>query len=137
MHPLRLKRLLIVAGLITACGLVVSLALYALNQNINLYYLPSQLAQAKIPVQTSFRLGGLVKKVEKHGLNIQFIVTDSKSERLVNYRGVLPDLFREGQGVVVEGKLDEQGIMQGTLVLAKHDENYHPPNLDKLLKDND
>lgn len=131
MHPLRAKRLSIIFALLLAFTAVVGLVLYALKKNINLYYIPSELAEAHLPKHTLFRLGGVVKKdtIERDGLHIRFIVTDYKKEQKVVYQGVLPDLFREGQGVIVEGLLSEGGVMEGKTVLAKHDEDYHPPKV--------
>lgn len=133
MHPLRAKRLSIILALLLAFTAVVGLVLYALKQNINLYYIPSELAEAHLPMHTTFRLGGLVKKgsikKENGRLQIRFVVTDNKKEQAVIYQGVLPDLFREGQGVIVEGRLNDAGVMEGKMVLAKHDENYHPPKV--------
>lgn len=133
MHPLRAQRLCIISVLLLAFAAVVGLTLYGLKKNINLYYVPSELSQAHLPPHTLFRLGGLVKKgsisKDNNGLYLRFIVTDNMQEQLVIYDGVLPDLFREGQGVIVEGRLNEEGIMEGKMVLAKHDENYRPPKV--------
>lgn len=133
MHPLRAKRLSIIIALLLAFTTVVGLVLYALKKNINLYYIPSELAQTHLPMHTTFRLGGLVKKgsiiKQRGGLKIRFIVTDNKKEQSVVYQGVLPDLFREGQGIIVEGVLNDAGVMEGKMVLAKHDENYRPPKV--------
>ena len=113
------------------------LILYALKQNINLFYTPTQLLQTKIQPNQIVRLGGYVKKHSVHydasGTGITFIVTDKQNEMLVTYRGVLPNLFREGQGVVVTGKLTDHLQLEGSEVLAKHDEKYMPVIIKKEL----
>ena len=114
--------------------------LYALKQNINAFVTPSQLAALHPSADYHFRLGGMVKKGsvlhDKESLKVQFVVTDLKKEMLVYYTGVLPDLFREGKGVIAEGRLDEQNRFQAGQVLAKHDENYMPKNVAAELKKN-
>ncbi|MCH9637328.1 MAG: cytochrome c maturation protein CcmE [Gammaproteobacteria bacterium] len=109
---------------------VIGLSLYALKQNINLFYTPTQLAERHVTPGRLFRLGGQVKKgtvkQNEQQLLVSFVVSDASHNVLVEYQGVLPDLFREGQSVVVEGSLDPGGIMQAKQVLAKHDERYRP-----------
>lgn len=139
MNKLQKRRLyyvgLFAIGLATATGLI----LYALNQNINVFLTPHQLTANKLPSDYHFRLGGMVKKGsvirEKESLNVQFIITDFKRDVNVRYAGILPDLFREGKGVVAEGHIDSQGVFVADLVLAKHDENYMPKNVYKALRD--
>lgn len=137
-NPLRTKRFVLGLVFLLAFSAVVGLVLYGLKQNINAYYLPSELRVAALPPHVPFRLGGLVKKnsllKEKKGLMLCFTVTDSQEEQRVCYEGLLPDLFREGQGVIVEGSLNEKGVMEGKRVLAKHDENYRPPHLNEKIK---
>lgn len=132
MHPKRKRRLwaiaLILSGLMLATGLI----LYALSQNINLYLTPSEITPAH-QQQKQLRLGGMVQKGSIHhvpkSLQVDFWVTDFHKHVQVHFSGVLPTLFREGQGVVVEGRLDQTGAFQATRVLAKHDEKYMPPKI--------
>lgn len=134
------KRRLYYLGLF-ALGLAVSagLILYALKQNINLFLTPGQLATTSLAHDYHFRLGGMVKKDsvvrEKGGLGVEFIVTDFKREVLVRYVGVMPDLFREGKGVIAQGSLNAQGVFIATQILAKHDENYMPKNVYQAIKE--
>jgi cytochrome c-type biogenesis protein CcmE len=128
----RKKRLMLLIGMVTGVSLSVSLVLYALNKNINLYYTPSQLRNTQLPM-ANLRVGGLVKKGSlKHtpdSLKINFIITDLNQEVAVEYTGIVPALFRENQGVVVEGQLTKSGIFHAEQVLAKHDEKYMPPGI--------
>lgn len=129
MNALQKKRLNFVLFLLLIAALVIGLSVYALKQNINLFYTPTQLAERHITPGRFFRLGGEVKKgTVKHeqSLLVSFVVSDPQHNVLVEYQGVLPDLFREGQSVVIEGSLDQAGIMQARQVLAKHDERYRP-----------
>jgi cytochrome c-type biogenesis protein CcmE len=134
------KRRLVYVGLF-ALGLAISagLILYALKQNINVFLTPGQLAEAHLANDYHFRLGGMVKAgsvvKEKQGLGVQFVVADLKQELKVRYVGVLPDLFREGKGVIAEGSMNAEGIFVATQVLAKHDENYMPKNVYKALRE--
>jgi len=132
MNALQKKRLNFVLFMLLVASVSISLSLYALKQNINLFYTPSQLAKQHLPPGQLFRLGGQVKKgsvkQNEQQLLVSFVVSDSTHPILVEYRGVLPDLFREGQSVVIEGSLDSAGIMQANQVLAKHDERYRPAN---------
>ena len=120
----------IVAGVV-GLGIAVGLVLYALRDNVSLYYTPTQVAKKEAPVGRSFRIGGLVVdhslKRERDGLTVHFEVTDTAKSMPVVYKGILPDLFKEGKGVVAEGKLEDDGLFHATQVLAKHDENYMPP----------
>lgn len=117
-----------------ACGLI----LYALKQNINLFYTPTQLLQATLQPNQTVRIGGYVKQqsvqYDAEGSGVNFIITDKAHDLRVTYHGVLPNLFREGQGVVVTGKLIPAHIFLATEVLAKHDEKYMPWPLAKELK---
>lgn len=130
MNALQKKRLNFVLLMLLVAALVIGLSVYALKQNINLFYTPTQLAEVHLIPGQLFRLGGEVKKgtVKKNEQQwlVSFVVSDTKHQVLVEYRGVLPDLFREGQSVVIEGSLDQAGIMQASQVLAKHDERYRP-----------
>jgi len=131
MHPKRKQRLLVLSTIMLGLGIALSFALYALRQNINLYYTPSQIAQGLAPKHHSFRLGGLVERGSishaKKGLEVEFIVTDLVNKIQISYEGILPDLFRDGQGVVVQGELVSNNKFKASQVLAKHDEKYMPP----------
>jgi cytochrome c-type biogenesis protein CcmE len=130
MNAVQKQRLYFIALALGVMAVVVALSLYALKQNINLFYTPTQIAQGEVHSERLFRLGGQVRKgsikQETDNLRISFVVSDSLHNVLVEYEGVLPDLFREGQAVVIEGHLDPTGIMQAKRVLAKHDERYQP-----------
>lgn len=131
MHPIRRKRLTLVIFIICGVSIAAALALYALNQNINLYYTPSQIAARTAPDNQILRIGGIVQKgsvnYANKGLEVSFLITDTAHSIKVDYTGVLPDLFREGQGIVVQGKLNSQHILIADQVLAKHGANYMPP----------
>lgn len=142
MAPKRLKKLYFVGLLIIVSSLITVLIIYALNQNINLFYTPTQIAMKEAPLSARIRVGGMVEKgtvFRKEGLKVEFEVTDFKEKLKINYTGILPDLFKEGQGVVALGRLNAQGVFQADQILAKHDENYMPPevanSLQKNLKD--
>ncbi len=130
MHKLRRRRLFSLLCILLAVGLSVALALYALRRDISLYYTPNQLVSAKVPLGQRFRLGGMVLRGSVHhgrGLFVRFTLTDFLKTQAVDYTGVLPSLFREGQGIVAEGQLTASGIFLADTVLAKHDEKYRPP----------
>ncbi|MNN00846.1 Cytochrome c-type biogenesis protein CcmE [compost metagenome] len=139
MNPVRKKRLYIVLAIVAGVGVAVALALSALQQNINLFYTPTQIANGEAPQDTRIRAGGMVEKGSlkrsADSLDVQFVVTDFAKSVTVKYRGILPDLFREGQGIVALGKLDANGVLTADEVLAKHDEKYMPPEVTKALKD--
>jgi cytochrome c-type biogenesis protein CcmE len=132
------KRLsLILAGLVLL-SIAAGLVLYAMRDSIVFFYTPSELAEKTLTPGQRLRLGGLVEKgsVQKaDGATVNFIVTDTIKNLSVTYTGQLPDLFREGQGVVAEGTLDASGIFKADMVLAKHDENYMPKELKDSLKE--
>lgn len=137
MKIIRKQRLIAILFLLTGVTLAVAIALYALRQNINLFFTPSDLlATDKVILDTkTIRLGGMVEKgslKRKEGLKVQFWVTDTQHKILVEYQGILPDLFREGQGIVTLGRLNSQGTFIAEEVLAKHDENYMPPQLNNM-----
>lgn len=135
----RKRRLYTIAIIIVGVSCAVALTLYALQQNINLYYTPTQLQQQlsvnKALHDRMIRLGGMVAKNsvqrEPGDLKVSFVMTDFKNNVQVQYQGVLPTLFREGQGVVAQGKLDASGVFMAKEILAKHDENYMPPGIKK------
>jgi cytochrome c-type biogenesis protein CcmE len=131
----RHKRLAIAAGIVCAVGIAVALVLNAFQSNLVFFYSPTQVAQHEAPPNRSFRLGGLVEKgtLQRDGVNVSFIVTDTAKSVPVRYQGILPDLFKEGKGVVAQGQL-ENGIFVAREVLAKHDENYMPPEAAEALK---
>ena len=126
----RKKRLGLIALMAAMIATAISLTLWALRQNINLYLTPSEVV-SHAPLNQRVRVGGLVQQGSvQHDpvdLKVSFVLTDLTNTVLVHYQGVLPDLFREKQGIVVEGQLDEHEVLQATRVLAKHDENYKPP----------
>lgn len=138
MHPLRRQRLFIVLFIVVMAGLAAGLLGYALRENINLFYPPAAIAAGDAPVGRPIRAGGMVLEgsIERalDSLDVRFIVTDYQANVTVTFTGILPDLFSEGEGVVVSGQLDEQGIFRATQVLAKHDEKYMPPEVSEALK---
>jgi len=138
MHPIRKKRLIAISSIIVVLGMAVSLILYALQQNINLFYSPSQVAQGEAPQNTTIRVGGMVVensvKRDQTSLSVLFEVTDYAHIVAIEYQGILPDLFREGQGIVAQGKLNKAGTFLAQEVLAKHDENYMSPEVSDALE---
>lgn len=137
MNVVRKRRLIIILAILVGVGLAVSLALSALRQNINLFYTPSQIAAGEAPANVRIRAGGLVEmgslKRAGDSLQSEFIVTDGASQVRIQYHGMLPDLFREGQGIVALGTLNDSGQLVADEVLAKHDENYTPPEVKQAL----
>ena len=133
----RHKRLALIvvglAGLAVAIGLIAN----AFNQNLVFFFSPSDIQANQAPINRDFRLGGLVEegslKRENDGLTVHFVVTDNANTIPVTFTGILPDLFREGQGVVAQGKLNENGVFMAKEVLAKHDESYMPPEVQDAL----
>ena len=138
MNPVRKKRLYIVLAILAGVGIAVALALSALQQNINLFYSPTQIANGEAPQNTRIRAGGLVEngsvQRSSDSLETDFVVTDGAKSVTIRYSGILPDLFREGQGIVAMGKLDGSGVLIADEVLAKHDENYMPPEVMQALE---
>ncbi len=138
MKPRKKRMLWVLAG-ITLVALAVTLVLRALDANVMFFYSPSQVHAGEAPKGAAFRVGGLVERgsIQRSadGLQVQFQVTDEVQRVAVQYKGLLPDLFREGKGVVVAGKLNDSGIFEATEVLAKHDENYMPPEAAKALEE--
>ena len=132
------KRLLTILGSLGVLGVAVTFMLMAFSENLLYFQTPSDLEKNPFPLYKTFRLGGLVKEgsVVREGRRVRFIVTDTKSEIPVNYEGILPDLFEEGKGVVTEGELTAPRKFKASQVLAKHDENYMPPPLEKAIKIN-
>lgn len=130
------KRLATIAGLGTVLAVAVGLILFALSGQISFFYSPSEAKEAAVAPGTAFRLGGMVKDGtwKKTGEASDFVVTDGQTELPVRFVGLLPDLFREGQGVVADGTLGPDGVFAASRVLAKHDENYMPKELVDELK---
>lgn len=131
------KRLAVIVGGLAILGLAAGLVLYALRDTIVFFYTPSEVAQKNVAPGTRLRLGGLVEKgslSKTGGTTVTFIVTDLTKTMNVSYIGQLPDLFREGQGVVAEGVLDANGALVADTVLAKHDEKYMPKDVADKLK---
>ncbi|BFM49285.1 cytochrome c maturation protein CcmE [Marinomonas sp. THO17] len=138
MHPVRRKRLLWILLCVSLLACALGLVLYALQQNINLFYSPTQIVQQEAPYDTNIRAGGMVLagSVERDpdSLAVAFLVTDFQHNVRIEYVGILPDLFREGQGIVAQGQLRKDGVFQATEVLAKHDEKYMPPEVTEALQ---
>ena len=138
MHPVRRQRLFIVLFLVVFSSAAVALVVYALRGNINLFFPPAEVAAGKAPVGQPIRVGGMVAEgsVQRSddSLEVRFDITDFQSTVPVVYVGILPDLFDEGQGAVASGELDEDGMLRATEVLAKHDENYMPPEVAEALE---
>ena len=141
MNPKRKQRLIIVLGIIAGVSVAATFMGVALQENINLYFSPTDVAAGKAPLNRRIRVGGLVvagslKRGEQ--LDVMFDVSDNVESLTIQYDGILPDLFREGQGIIANGKLTESGVVVADEVLAKHDEEYMPPevqdSLDKAKK---
>jgi cytochrome c-type biogenesis protein CcmE len=134
----RRKRLLLVIGILAGVGASVTLAVMASRENIMFYFDPTQIAAGKAPADKRFRVGGMVVKGsvqrEPGNIEVRFVLSDFAHEVPVKYAGVLPDLFREGQGIIAHGQLDKSGTFVADEVLAKHDEKYMPPEVAASLK---
>ena len=138
MTPTRKRRLIALLLILAGVGIASTVAFYSLQENMLYFQSPSDLAEQPMPPGRQFRLGGLVKPGTvtraQEGLATRFVVTDGPREIIVEYVGILPDLFREGQGVIARGSLDGNGLFEATEVLAKHDENYMPPEVADALE---
>jgi len=137
MHPVRRQKLLILVVPVMVFGLVISLVMYALRQNISLFYTPTQLLAGEAPKTRLIHVGGRVvpgSVVRGDNLAVQFKLTDTNQDVIVSYNGLLPDLFREGQGIVTEGEVLDDGRFKATRVFAKHDENYMSPEVKEALE---
>ena len=134
----RHKRLAAIAAGVVALGIASALVLSAFQKNLVFFFTPTQVAANEAPVGRTFRVGGLVEagsvKRAGDGVTVHFVVTDTARSLPVVYKGILPDLFREGKGVVTQGKLSPDGVFVANEVLAKHDENYMPPEAAEALK---
>jgi len=131
----RYKRALIIIAALVVIGVAASLILNALNSNIALFVTPSEVAAGKAPKDQVFRIGGMVKdeSVKRDGLTVHFVITDLVKDIPVAYTGILPDLFKEGKGAVIQGRMNANGEFIASEVLAKHDENYMPPEAKHAL----
>ena len=131
----RHKRAVIIAGGLAAIGVAAYLVLNAFQSNLVFFFTPTQVAKGEAPKNRTFRIGGLVKTgtVKRDNLTVNFVVTDNARDMSVAYTGILPDLFREGKGVVAQGKLSDDGKFTASEVLAKHDENYMPPEAQSAM----
>lgn len=138
MKPHRKQRLMLIGLMLVGIGLAATFALKAFNENLMYFFSTTDVAEGKAPQDTLFRLGGMVVKgsVERpeNSLLVRFKLSDFNKEVEVEYSGILPDLFREGQGIVAKGRLDQRGVFVAEEVLAKHDENYMPPEVADSLK---
>lgn len=132
----RQKRLAFIAAGVVALGLATAFVLNAFRSNLVFFFTPTQVSQGEAPVNRVFRVGGLVKEgsLRRDQPVIEFVITDTAQDIRVRYSGLLPDLFQEGKGVVAQGRLDERGQFTASEVLAKHDENYMPPEVAGSLK---
>lgn len=135
----RHKRIALILGGLAILGLVAALVLNAFQSNLVFFFSPTQVAAGEAPKGKAFRIGGLVKEGslqrETDGVTMRFIMTDTEKDMVVAYKGILPDLFKEGKGAVAQGKLSEDGVFVASEVLAKHDENYMPPEATKAVGD--
>ena len=138
MTPIRKKRLYLIGMMVGGIAIATLLALKAFDDNLMFFFSPSEVVAGEAPTGHPFRIGGLVMddsvKRQSDGLTVAFGLTDNAKEVTVQYTGILPDLFREGQGIVALGQLREDGIFVASEVLAKHDENYMPPEVASSLK---
>ncbi|MBL7002936.1 MAG: cytochrome c maturation protein CcmE [Gammaproteobacteria bacterium] len=139
MTPARKKRFLLIILMIAGVGVGVSFALKAFNENIMFFFSPDEVVAGKAPINKKFRIGGLVVVGSVNrpgdGLTVHFDLTNKGESITVNYTGILPDLFREGQGIIANGKLNTDGVFVAEEVLAKHDENYMAPEIAEAMKD--
>lgn len=137
MNAVRKRKLMTLLFIMAVLSIVCALVLYALRQNISLFYTPTQVVKGDAPKMQGIRVGGMVEKGsilrDKTSLRVQFNITDYANTITVSYTGILPDLFREEQGIVVQGKIDAENRLQAAQVLAKHDANYMPPEVKAAL----
>jgi cytochrome c-type biogenesis protein CcmE len=131
----RQTRFALIAGGVLVLTLAAAFVLNAFQNNLVFFFTPTQVLKGEAPKNKTFRIGGLVKvgSLQRDGTDVSFVVTDTAQEIPVRYSGLLPDLFKEGKGVVAQGRLDAQGLMTASEVLAKHDENYMPPEAQHAL----
>jgi cytochrome c-type biogenesis protein CcmE len=131
----RHKRIALIVGGLAAIAIAASFALNAFRSNLVFFFTPTQVVAGEVPAGNNFRIGGMVKQgsVIRNGMIVNFVVTDTAKDIVVEYTGILPDLFSEGKGVVAQGKLGSSGQFVASEVLAKHDENYMPPEAQHAL----
>jgi len=131
----RQTRFALIAGGVLVLAAAAAFVLNAFQSNLVFFFTPTQVLNGEAPQNKTFRIGGLVKvgSLQRNGTDVSFVVTDTAQEIAVRYSGLLPDLFKEGKGVVAQGRLDAQGLLTATEVLAKHDENYMPPEAQHAL----
>jgi cytochrome c-type biogenesis protein CcmE len=138
MHPVRKQRLIVVLLIVVFASLTIGLIVFALRENLNLFYPPSKIVSGETPHNVRIRGGGCVKPGSvvrsSTNLDVSFVITDGAADVKVNYSGILPDLFAEGEAAVVNGKINDRGEFDATEVLAKHDENYMPPEVADGMK---
>ena len=127
--PVTIERIALIVGGLAAIGIAAGFALNALDSNIALYVTPTDVAAGKAPQGKAFRIGGMVKdgSIKRDNLTVNFVITDTAKDIPVTYTGILPDLFMEGKGAVIQGRMGNDGVFAASEVLAKHDENYMPP----------
>ena len=139
MHPTRKRRMIGILVILAGVGLASAVTIYSLRQNMLFFVSPADISEQKLPFGREFRLGGLVVpgSLERadDGLTVQFTITDGAESVTVAYNGILPDLFREGQGVIARGELQSRELFVAHEVLAKHDENYMPPEVAAALEE--
>ncbi len=136
MSPTQRQRLMVVVILVLGIGIAATLTLLAFQKNLLYFVTPTQIKSGELPQQRQFRVGGIVVEgtLQREGVKVQFDLTDTANSVTVVYSGILPDLFREGQGIVANGKLTDGGVFEASEVLAKHDENYMPPEVSEALE---
>ena len=138
MKPARKKRLTLIVLMVAGIAVGLGFALKSLDENIMFFFTPTEVTAGKAPQGRLFRVGGMVVAGSVHrpgeGLTVKFDLTDNESKVTVMYTGILPDLFREGQGIIANGQLDKDGAFVAQEVLAKHDENYMPPEVAEAMK---
>ncbi len=139
MHPVRKQRLIMVVFIVAFASVAVGLMTFALRENINLFYPPSKIVAGEAPLETRIRAGGCVLpgsvNRDNESLEVSFLITDGGADLQVSYSGILPDLFSEGEAVVVNGMLNGDGVFMASQVLAKHDETYTPPEVAESVQD--
>jgi len=139
MHPARARRLKLIVLMLVAVGIATGLALFALKENLMFYFTPAEIAGGKAPINQLFRVGGMVVEGSvvkaQDSVDVQFDLTDYDKTIRVKYSDILPDLFREGQGIIAKGRLNDKGVFVAEEVLAKHDETYMPAEVAATIKD--
>lgn len=138
MHPVRKQRLIMVLFIVILSSITIGLIVYALRENLNLFYPPSKIVSGEVPHNVRIRGGNCVKpgsvKRSDQNLDVSFVITDGAADVTVKFSGILPDLFAEGEAAVINGKINDRGEFEASEVLAKHDENYIPPEVAEGMK---